>query len=159
MANKEYHYVEGTAYWASVVVPNTTFEPKWSIDLSIDDKTAEELAGIEGVTIKNKDDERGNFISLKRNVEDRSGNEKKAPKIIDSQNNAWDDRLIGNGSRVCVKFHTYPYNYRGKSGYSAELDAVQVIDLVEYGGADDGFEVRDGGYVIQREHAMASSEF
>ena len=154
MATKEYHYVEGTAYWAAVVAPNTTFEPQWKIDVALDAAGIEQVNGIEGVVIKNKDDERGDFISLKRNVEDRSGNKKPAPKVIDSQNNAWDDKLIGNGSKVCVKFHTYPYNYRGKSGISAELDAVQVIDLVEYNSADSGFQARENGYVV--EPAMAN---
>lgn len=159
MATKDYHYVEGTAYWAAVVAPNTTFEPQWKIDVCLDEKARQQVEAIEGISIKNKDDERGDFISLKRNVEDRNGNKKPAPKVIDSQNNPWDDKLIGNGSRVVVKFHTYPYNYRGKSGVSSELDAVQVIDLVEYGNADDGFKVRDGGYVVQRNEEAMASEF
>ena len=46
---------EGTAYWASVTTPNTRFEPKYTIDLVVDEDTAEQLR-TSGITIKDKEE-------------------------------------------------------------------------------------------------------
>ena len=35
--------VSGKAYWASVTSPNTTFEPVYTVDLVVDDKTADDF--------------------------------------------------------------------------------------------------------------------
>ena len=64
---------------------------------------------------------------------------------MDSQNNPWDNKLIGNGSVVTVKALPFEWNYAGKSGKSADLAGVQVVELVEYG--DKDFDVVEGGYV------------
>ena len=41
-------------------------------------------------------------------------------------------------------------NYAGKSGVSADLAAVQVVDFIEYtSGADNDFDVVPGGYVTE----------
>ena len=36
--------VEGTAYWASVRQPNTTFEPMYTINLVVDEEVAKDFA-------------------------------------------------------------------------------------------------------------------
>ena len=90
---------------------------------------------------------------MKRKVQGKNG-PRLAPKVVDSQNNPWvvededgksDYKLIGNGSVVTVKALPYEWNYAGKSGKSADLAAVQVIELIEYG--NEGFDIVDGGYV------------
>ena len=124
-------YLTGKCYWASVVEPNSTFEPTWQLDLCLDSDT-KALVEEAGLNVRNKDDERGEFVTLKR-------------KVVDSRNNSWDDKLIGNGSVVTVKALPYEWNYAGKSGKSADLAAVQVVELVEYG--DKDFDVVEGGYV------------
>jgi hypothetical protein len=65
---------------------------------------------------------------------------------VDSQNNPWDKKLIGNGSVVTVKALPFEWNYAGKAGTSADLAAVQVVELVEYA-MDKDFDVVEGGYV------------
>ena len=35
--------VEGTAYWASVTTPNTTYEPVYTVNLVVDDSIASEF--------------------------------------------------------------------------------------------------------------------
>ena len=35
--------LEGTAYWASITTPNTTFEPVYTVNLVVDDETANEV--------------------------------------------------------------------------------------------------------------------
>ncbi len=31
------HIISGKAYWASVISPNTTYEPIWQVDVCLDD--------------------------------------------------------------------------------------------------------------------------
>ena len=64
--------------------------------------------------------------------------------------------LIGNGSKVNVMYKPYEYTYQGRAGKSADLQVVQVVDLVEYSGnkAEDALPVVDGGY----KHDTAISE-
>ena len=141
------HILNGKAYWTQVIEPNTTFEPVWSLDLLL---TPETLAIIkkEGLNVKNKGDERGDFVSLKRKVLKKDGSKKEAPTVTDSKLNPWNgNTLIGNGSEVNVKIQCFDYTYAGKAGRSADLQAVQVVKLVEYQRADNGFGVVEGGYV------------
>ena len=37
--------LQGTAYWAAVTTPNTTFEPVYTVNLVVDETTAEAAAG------------------------------------------------------------------------------------------------------------------
>ena len=55
--------VKGKAYWASVQQPNTTYEPEWAIDILVDDDNRAALEA-DGLTIKNKGDDRGDFVCL-----------------------------------------------------------------------------------------------
>ena len=137
-------FVSGKAYWASVCAPNTTFEPSWCIDVTLDEKTKVELESI-GLNIHNKGDERGDFIKIKRKVMKRDGTEREAPTVVDSKRNPWDNSLIGNGSDVNVKFKVYEYEYNKKHGVSADLIAVQVVNLIPYG---EDFDNVDDGYVV-----------
>ena len=56
---------EGMAMWASITTPNTRFEPKYTINLVVDDETASQLKS-EGYNVK--DMEEGPTITIKRNV-------------------------------------------------------------------------------------------
>ncbi len=142
----ELRIVTGKVYWASVIEPNTTFEPAWQLDLCLDDNT-KKLAESDGLVIKNKGDDRGDFITLKRKVMTRTGDQREAPRVTDSQNNPWDTKSIGNGSKCNIKYSTFEWAAAGRSGVSGFLNAVQVVDLVEYNGKAD-FEAVDGGYVV-----------
>ena len=147
MANTKYDpiLIKGKVFWASVVEPNTTFEPAcWQVDVCIEDEeTREKLESI-GLTIKNKGDDRGDFFSAKRKTTKKDGSDRDAPRIIDAKRNPWDNRLIGNGSVAKVKIQPFDYNYAGKSGVSSDLMAMQVIDLVEYGDPSTDFQDEDG---------------
>mgnify|MGYP006404783189 FL=1 len=144
-------YLTGKCYWASVIEPNSTFEPAWQVDLCLDEDT-KALVQEAGLTVRNKDDDRGEFVTLKRKVQGKNG-PRQAPTVVDSQNNAWDKKLIGNGSVITVKALPFEWNYAGKAGKSADLAAVQVVELVEYG--DKGFDVVEGGYVNQAAAEMS----
>ena len=62
----------GKCYWASVVEPRAMFEPAWQVDLCLDEDT-KPLVQEAGLKIRNKGDERGEFITLKRKVYGRNG--------------------------------------------------------------------------------------
>ena len=137
-------YLSGKCHYASVVEPNTTFEPTWQIDIALD-KESKKIVEEAGLNIKNKGDDRGQYVTLKRKVLRKDGSRRQAPSVKDSQNNPWDSKLIGNGSTVNVKALPFDWNYAGKTGRSADLTAVQVVDLIEYS-ADD-FDIVEDGYI------------
>lgn len=163
MANdskNKYTIISGKAYWAAVIEPNTTFEPCWSLDVSLDKANKEKVVA-DGLLVKNKNDDRGDFVTIKRKVTKRDGSPRQAPDIIDAAKNVWNGALIGNGSVVNVKYQPYEYTVRGKKGKSADLVKVQVVELVPYGGGkDDGFDVVEGGYTVaKREQEEADMPF
>jgi len=129
--------ISGTAYWAKVHQPHyDQYNEKgiFSIDVTVDAKTKKQLQDLGlGPRIKTKDDERGEFITIKRKYTRRDGTKNSAPRVVDSKRAPVSpDILIGNGSLVNVAFDTYDYDMKGNKGVGASLKAVQVTKLVEY---------------------------
>ena len=155
MANNKYDQIllSGKAYWASVVEPNTTYEPAWQVDVTVDEETKQKLESI-GLSVKNKEDDRGDFFSCKRKVVKKDGSKRDAPRVIDAKKMPWDSRLIGNGSTVKVKIQPYEYAYAGKAGVSADFIAMQIIDLVPYGDPSGDFQEEDGFSIDQELAAL-----
>jgi len=139
-------YISGKCHYASIIEPNTKFDPVWSIQVEVNDDNRSVIEGA-GLPINNKDDDRGDFVTIKRKVLRADGSQRSAPFVKDSQNNPWNGKLIANGSTVNVKATPYEWNYAGKSGVSADLAAVQVVDFIEYTRSDQDFEPVEGGYV------------
>lgn len=135
--------IQGIAWWAKIVGnPHPGYDKsqkEWSMDLSVDDEVKAKLVE-EGLKskIKNKGDDRGNFISFKRKATKVDGSEAKPIRVVGpgGKDDAWDDRKIGNGSKVNVSFVINDKTFEGKSFRSAGIIAVQVIDLVPYEGGD-----------------------
>jgi hypothetical protein len=120
--------VEGIANWASITQPNTKFEPKYCIDVVLEDGKAEELKEL-GFTIKYKED--GPTITLTRKVNGPKGMIREAPTLVDAQKVPL-DCLVGNGSKVKVQGRAWEMNRNGQDFKGLELQAVQVLDLVDY---------------------------
>ena len=109
--------LEGKAYWASVLSPNTKFEPVFSVNLVVDQEVAEEY-------------KRKGFAKQVKEMEDVG------TALVIKRKVNWTDRKSGqvhtrpapNGSRVKVQFREW------ESGEWSGLDfqAMQVLDLVEY---------------------------
>ena len=153
--------LNGKAYWASVVTPNTTFDEDgvYSIDLAVDEEN-KKSAVAEGLSIKNKGDERGDFVTIKRKAKRKDGSLNRAPDIMDNMKRPLQNTLIGNGSTVNVLFKTYEWNHKptNRSGKSADLQAVQVVNLIPYEGsnsASSAFKEVPEGNVI----TSTSTEF
>ena len=134
--------VSGKVFWAAVQAPNTTFEPEWGLDLLVDDSNRAQIMA-DKLTIKNKGDERGDFVHIRQRVSRRDGSKNDAPVVVDAQKNVT-DKLIGNGSTCNVMYTPFAWDMNGKSGVTPILKKVQIVDLVSYG---EDFDVVDDGFV------------
>ena len=132
--------IDGTAYWASIKTPNTTFEPVFTVNLVVSQDVADDFAS-KGHTVKQMDE--GPALIIKRKVNGPNGMVRNAPRLLD-QNKQDVNLAVGNGSKVRVQCNEYEWEYAGKEGKSLDLQAVQIIDLVEYK-AEDGSEFYDEG--------------
>ena len=124
--------------WASVVEPNTKFEPTWEIEAELNDQQAAVFADA-GVRLK--EDDGIKLIRFKRKV---SGAKKgggtynnDAPKVVDASKQPF-EKLIGNGSLVNISYDLRSWEMMGNTGVKADLKAVQVLELVEYSGGGGG---------------------
>jgi len=127
--------LEGTAFWASVKTPNTTYEPTYSVNLIVDDEVAEDFKE-RGFTIKLMDE--GSAIVFKRRVNGPRGMIREAPKLYDRMKNEIDCQ-VGNGSKVRVQYKEWESQRNGTTYRGLDFMAMQVIDLVAYAG-DAGSE-------------------
>jgi|TARA_R100000808_G_C2136951_1_gene145167 hypothetical protein len=145
MAN---HVISGQAYWSHVIRPNTKFNPdgEYSIEICNLDAKNKKVAESTGLTIKNKDDDRGDFVTLKQYATNKDGSPRKI-SVKDSELNPFSQGSIGNGSKVNASFYPKPYTNFG-GGVKGYLNSVQVIELIEYN--DDGLGVVEGGYVGEK---------
>ena len=107
--------VKGKAMWASVTQPNTTYEPKWSVNLVVDNDTAQKFSN-DGYTVKNKPVSEGKWTPL--NVK------------------------VGNGSDVSVQYKQWESEKNGEKFKGLELMKVQVTSLIAYE-SDEDFDAAD----------------
>jgi len=130
--------IEGTAYWASLTRPNEKFEPMWTIDLSVDEKSANELKeqGIKVGETTVDETTIPNIVKFKRKCSKANGDKNTQPQLVDGAKNPL-DKIVGNGSKVKVMYKPYEWNFKGKKGMGLDLQAVQVIDLIEYTPRED----------------------
>ena len=138
--------ISGEAYWAHVITPNTKFNPdgEWSIEICNLNAKNKKVAEGDGLTIKNKGDERGDFVTLKQYARNKEGTFRPM-SVKDSERNPFpSSKRIGNGSKVNASYFPKPYTQYG-GGVKGYLNAVQVVDLVEYN--TDEFDVVNGGYI------------
>jgi|TARA_Y100000310_G_scaffold224629_1_gene226494 hypothetical protein len=141
--------IKGKAYWAKLDRATNMFDankPRWSIDLSLDKKGVA-LMEEEGIPVKNKDDDRGTFVTFTKDKFMQDGTELPKPRLIDAKKNDMSGTLIGNGSVVKVAYYPYEWTYtlgnNARSGIKGILKGVQVLNLVEYIPKDD-FEEETG---------------
>ena len=124
--------LEGLCEWAAVKVPNTTFTPEYQITLILDDKTADNFVD-RGFRVKDVDGVKK--IMFKRKVERKDGTTNAVPKLLDSSKNPL-DISVGNGSKVRVQYREWETSNQFGDFKGLDLQAVQVLDLVEYTGSD-----------------------
>jgi len=121
-------YLTGTLFFGSLHYPNNKFrELKYVLQLGLE---GEELEKAKKMNLSIKAPSKHvdmPHVEIKRRVKSEAT---KPPRVIDINNNDIPNTvLVGNGSKVKVKFGMYD-NTKGKNG--AYLDTVKVLDLVEY---------------------------
>ena len=131
--------VEGTAYWASIKTPNTRFEPVYTVNLVVDDETANDFAS-RGHKLKQMDE--GQAIIIKRKVNGPNGMVRPARRLLDV-NKQEVNYAVGNGSKVKIQYAEYEGSNKFGDYKGLDLQAVQVLDLIEYR-SEDGAELLDG---------------
>ena len=131
--------VEGTAYWASIKTPNTRFEPVYTVNLVVDDETANDFAS-RGHKLKQMDE--GQAIIIKRKVNGPNGMVRPAPRLLDV-NKQEVNYAVGNGSKVKIQYAEYEGENKYGPYKGLDFQAIQVLELVEYR-SEDGAELLDG---------------
>jgi hypothetical protein len=140
--------ISGEAYWAHVITPNTKFNPdgEWSVEVCNLDDANRKIAEVDGLTIKNKGDDRGDFVTLKQYARSKDGTFRPM-SVKDSERNPFpSDKRVGNGSKINASYFPKEYTQYG-GGVKGYLNGIQVVELVEY--TTDDFDVVPGGYVNQ----------
>jgi hypothetical protein len=122
--------LEGHAYWSFVTTPNTKFTPCYSVNLVVDPEIAEDFRS-RGFPVKDMDE--GPALIIKRKVNGPNGMVREAPELLDRYKNKI-DVAVGNGSRVKVLFKEWDTKWNGEVYKGLDFKAMQVLDLVEYGG-------------------------
>jgi hypothetical protein len=132
---------EGIVHWASIAVPNSTFEPvTYQATLVVDQKTADEFAS-KGFKIKEIDEQPALFF--KKYYKRPDGTINPAPRLVDKSKNPL-DVAVGNGSKVRIQYQPRLIeNQYGKFPW-LDLQAMQVLELVVFNnGETDEFEMLD----------------
>lgn len=146
---------KGTALWPWLAVPDTRFdtEGKFKTDLLVAKAEAEDLMTKAKALFVEEFGEK----SLKKakwpfEIEEESGavrfraKSSKKPVLYDGAGTVIPEDLnVGNGSVLKLSGIMSTYNAGGNTGVTMYLNAVQIINLVEFGG--NNFEAEDGGYV------------
>ena len=143
--------LQGQAYYAKVIgKPKPGYDKtklEWSTDVAINSETKKRLIkeGV-GAYIKNKGDDRGDFISFKRAATKMDGTPGKPIEVVDNKGQPWDQNtFIGNKSVVNVM---YALNEKAAGGLKPGLIKMQVWEHVPYvptgEGAED-FPIADTG--------------
>jgi len=148
--------------WTSVTTVNQ-MSGKYQTDFTIDEKqTAELIAKIDAAWEEHK----GSFKGVPQSLgyseiigEDgyATGIKFKATQAPQSADGAYTFKVdvydagakklgtvptIGNGTIANIDFDIYPYTFKNNKGIKLNLKAIQILDLVEYGGSS--FEAEEG---------------
>lgn len=129
----------GKCKWARVHQPYTntykgTTSKRYSICVEVDEEfiAACKEHGIQQKIRQDKED--GHlYFEFRKAAETSDGKLLPGPAVVDSKLNPIPDTVqIGNGSTVNVQYSFYEFNSAMGQGHMVVLQAVQVVDLVEY---------------------------
>lgn len=130
--------LEGTAYWAFVTTPNTTYDPCYTVNLVVDNETAQAFED-RGFTVKQMNE--GPAVIIKRKVNGPNGMVRRAPVLMDRLKQEIDVN-VGNGSHVKVQYKEWESQWNGKTFKGLDFMKMQVLNLVEYNNGDvDEFDI------------------
>lgn len=113
--------VNGTLFWASLSTVNE-MSGKYQVDVcNLSDGAVDALQEM-GLTVANKQDDRGSFITCK------------SKNVMKAYNTAGDEITtpVGNGSLAKVALHYYDWEWKNKKGRSPSIVKLIITDLEEY---------------------------
>lgn len=138
----------GIAAWAKVIgepVENYREDGnEWTIDVTPNQKGIELLRRVGlGEKLRNKDDDRDDFITFRRNELKKDGTPNNTIEIVDEAGEPWDIsigedgypvRPIGNGSTVKIKFSVFEMPAKGKfkAIIKPVIYKITVVELKEF---------------------------
>ncbi|MDB4308021.1 hypothetical protein N9985_01900 [Gammaproteobacteria bacterium] len=108
-------------YWANLSTTNQ-MSGKYQVDMSRLSDAAVEALEEQGFAVKNKDDARGNFITVK------STNPMRAYNTHGDEISC----LVGNESKAKAVLGSYDWDFQGKKGRSPTCLKLVITDLNEY---------------------------
>ncbi len=126
----------GIGNWMKVLgdpVDNFAKDGKeWTFDFTPDADGLKTLKGVKlAGRIKNKDDDRGDFMAFKQKATRRDGSPNRPITIVDARNRKWpEDQKIGNGSKIEVKFSVKEYGAGIQAGVYPQ--AIRILEHVPY---------------------------
>jgi hypothetical protein len=112
-------------YWASLSTKNELSD-KYQVDLcNVSDAAVDAMEEM-GLTIINKQDEKGNHVTAK------------STNPIKAYNEAGDEIIsqVGNGSIARVQLYFYDWTFNAKKGRSPSIQKLVVTDLEVYESAE-----------------------
>ena len=112
-------------------------KPVYTVNLVVPDDVAKTFKD-NGFTIKEMNE--GPAVIIKRKVNGPKGMIRQAPELLD-KNKQPINVNVGNGSTVRVLYKEWSSEYKGKLFKGLDFCKMQVIDLVEFGGVDDDFDI------------------
>jgi len=115
-------FVDVTLYWAFLTEKNDLSD-KYQVDLcNLTDQQVEKLEDL-GLVVRNKGDDRGNFLTAKSARYPITPYTTSGDEIHDK---------VANGSKASVLFDTYEWNFKNKTGVSMAVKKLIVTDLIAY---------------------------
>ncbi len=161
--------LEGLAFYASVHTPNTSAArkfgspPSYQISLGLETEEDVEKARSYGLKIQAPTDTIPmSWVKIYTKIRAKDGKtpeerfEETKPQVVDSmQGDIPANILIGNGSKVIVKFMTFWHQMSNQHGAGTYINKVQVRKLVPYEGrqSDDGLVMDEDGFTVDTNSA------
>ena len=149
--------LEGIAYWARVQSPKHS--AKYNIDtfevnLVVDKENAAKAISY-GLKVSPADKScPDQYVTIKRKVKPGIEPSTVKPQIVDAmQKPVADDILIGNGSKIIVKFGTYWYETAG-GGAGTVMFKVQIRDLVVFKTGDRALVLDPAGFTAAQDEEL-----
>lgn len=142
VTSKKVEYVVGNIYWAKILGaprPNYNGDAReWTFELEPDEAGLKVFKDHKLTDrLKDKYEDRGKYIVLKKPEFNKEGEANKPIRIYDNEDQPWDeDTLIGNKSKVVVKLDIRDYGPGKKKGIYPV--AIKILDLVSYKSSEFG---------------------
>ena len=146
-------------HWTKLDPSNPTLgfsgdKPQWSVQLRTRSKDQSAEWKKVGLNVRVDDDEGGIFykVTVMKEAKKKDGSDDKPVRVVGRDNFPFENLTgIGNGTTANVKLRVFEYNFKGKEGVGVRLDAIQIVDLIEYESkSGEDFEALDESFASDK---------